>query len=72
MPLLRSPWHVKGMQGGLSCRDLCSNSLYVVMNMTLFMFNQVAHFPSSIHSKYTASASEDVFSHVAVIPGRDS
>lgn len=71
MPLLRSQL-VKRMQGGLSCRDLCSNSLYVVMNVALFTFNQVAQFPCSIHSKYTASASEDVFSHIVVIPGRDS
>lgn len=54
------------MQGGLlRRRDLCSNSLYVVMNVALFTFNLVARVPCSIHSEYTASASEDVFSHVA-------
>lgn len=53
-------------------QSLCSNSVYVVMSVALFTFNQLTRFPCSVHSKCTALASEDVFSHVAVVPGRDS
>lgn len=60
------------MQGGvLTCRDLCGSFLYVVMNVALPMFNQVARCPYSVHRMCIGSASEDVFSDGAVIPGRD-
>lgn len=60
------------MQGGvLICRDLRGSFLYVVMNVALPMFNQVARCPYSVHRMCIGSASEDVFSDGAVIPGRD-
>lgn len=72
MPLLMSPWLVKGMQGAvLTCRGLCGSFLYVVMSVALLMFNQVARCPYSVQLLYTGSAAKDVLSDGAVIPGRD-
>lgn len=70
VPLLRSPWLVKGVQGGHLQR--CGSFLYVVRNVSLLMFNQVAWCPYSVHLMCTGSASKDVLSDGAVIPGRDS
>lgn len=73
VPLLRYLCLVKGMQGGvLTCRDLCGSFLYVVMNVALLTFNQVARCPYFVHHMYTYSASKDVLSDGAIIPGGDS
>lgn len=59
MPLLKSALIVEeGIQGDfLICGGLCSKSLYVLMAVALFISSQIAQFPCSCHSKYTASAS---------------